>query len=147
MKKLLGSNYKVSKVQISAKQFFILSILFAVGDAIIYIPSLMAQEGLHTMWIAGLLGIVQAFIIAFIYTVIGKRILNNGYIYTLKRLFGSWIGQLLTVLFLLYVMVDIVLMIYEMGSFIVTMVMPTTPIESVLIAFLVVVIIGARLVL
>ena len=145
VKKLLGSNYKVSKVQISAKQFFILSILFAVGDAIIYIPSLMAQEGLHTMWIAGLLGIVQAFIIAFIYTVIGKRILNNGYIYTLKRLFGSWIGQLLTVLFLLYVMVDIVLMIYEMGSFIVTMVMPTTPIESVLIAFLVVVIIGARL--
>lgn len=83
VKKLLGSHYKVSKVQISAKQFFILSILFAVGDAIIYIPSLMAQEGLHTMWIAGLLGIVQAFVIAFIYTVIGKCILNNGYIYTL----------------------------------------------------------------
>lgn len=142
---LINNSYKVTNVQISALQFFIISILFVVGDAILYVPSLIVQGASHTIWIAGLIGIAEAVLLSLLYAVVSQQFDNKGFFPYLELTYGRWLGRVLFLLFLLYVMVDVILMIFEMGSFMVTVIMPETPLEAIIMVFLLVVIIGARL--
>ncbi|TYR78919.1 GerAB/ArcD/ProY family transporter [Priestia megaterium] len=136
---------KVNDIQINEKQFFILSLLFLVGDAILYVPSLVSQEAKHGVWIVGIIGIIEAVLLSLLYSSLGKQLANTPFVTYIETLFGKWIGKLLAFSFLCYVMVDVILMIYEMGSFMVTMIMAETPIISIILIFLIAITIGARL--
>jgi len=126
-------------------QFFIISILFVVGDAILYVPSLIVQGASHTIWIAGLIGMGEAVLLSLLYALVSQQFTTKGFFPYLELTFGRWLGRIFFLLFLLYVMVDVILMIFEMGSFMVTVIMPETPLEAIIMVFLLVVIIGARL--
>ncbi|MFL0475743.1 GerAB/ArcD/ProY family transporter, partial [Priestia sp. 179-F W1.4 NHS] len=92
---LINNSYKVTNIQISALQFFILSILFVVGDAILYVPSLIVQGASHTIWIAGLIGIAEAILLSLLYALVSKQFANKGFFPYLELTYGRWLGRVL----------------------------------------------------
>jgi len=137
--------YQMNTIHISSKQFFVITILFIVGDAILYVPALIIKEAGHSMWIVGLLSLGEGILLAFMYAKLGNHLKTNSFLKFLEKVSGKWLGKILGGSFLFYIFVDLLLMIYEMGSFMVTIIITETPIEYVIIAFLLVVIIGGRL--
>ncbi|MGK0701002.1 GerAB/ArcD/ProY family transporter [Priestia flexa] len=52
---------------ISSKQFFIISIMFLVGDGILYVPTIVATSAKEDSWIVGIISIIETLLIVWGY--------------------------------------------------------------------------------
>ncbi|MFD0616172.1 endospore germination permease [Paenibacillus sp. GCM10027629] len=130
--------------KISLRQFAILVTLFTVGDAILVLPSVMASQAKEDAWIASIVGEGIGLLVIFLFTAVAR--LNPGM--TLveynKKILGTTLGTLLSLLFLVYFLICAAANIREIGDFMATQSMPETPNQAIYIMFLFVVVMGIR---
>ncbi|WP_210610622.1 GerAB/ArcD/ProY family transporter [Priestia flexa] len=132
-------------VIISSKQFFIISIMFLVGDGILYVPTIVATSAKEDSWIVGIISIIETLLIVWGYARLANGMKNQSLPDYLEKELGKWSAKLLLLSFIAYILVDIGLMVYEIGSFLITIILPETPIESIALALLVVISFGVKL--
>lgn len=118
---------------ISNRQFIILVVLVTVGDSILVLPSILVLEANRDAWISGVFGILAGLLIVILFSITGKLYPNKTLVETIQLILGKWLGSIISLLFLTYPFLSVVVYLREMGDFMTTTMMPETPIQAIVI--------------
>lgn len=132
-------------VKISMRQFTILILFYTVGTTILVIPAPLAADARQDAWIAAFVGwLLGLFIVAF-YILFAKLFPNMTFLAFLDYTFGKWLGKLLSLLFIYFCFIAASIVLFYIGNFMTTQIMPETPTEAFIILFGSIVFMGLRL--
>ncbi|WP_179289261.1 GerAB/ArcD/ProY family transporter [Priestia flexa] len=132
-------------VKISEKQFIVLLSLYIIGSAILVIPSIIVSIAKQDAWITSILTLVIALGILPLYIALGKRYPTMLFTEFTEEILGKWIGKVFSIIFLTFPVIAGSLTLYNIGDFIITQVMPETPIVPIYVFVLSVSLFGVRL--
>ncbi|MGZ4111091.1 MAG: GerAB/ArcD/ProY family transporter [Tumebacillaceae bacterium] len=130
---------------ITARQFMILTLFFAIGSTILIAPSSLAAGAKQDAWIAVLFGMGVSFALVWLYSRIGKLDPALTLVELSERLLGKWIGRVVSIWFVLTMFEGTVTLLNFVGSFMNTQIMPQTPKISFHLLFILLAIMGLRL--
>ncbi|ALP36504.1 spore gernimation protein [Paenibacillus sp. IHB B 3084] len=134
------------QVKISTRQLLILTILFTIGTAILVIPSVMAATAKQDAWIAALVGVGAGLLLICLYNTITILYPQMTLIEIMETLLGKWLGKFIALLFMITFFIGgPATVLYDLGNFLTTQMMPETPIQAVNILFALIVLMGVRL--
>ncbi|MDQ1914820.1 endospore germination permease [Paenibacillus sp. GD4] len=134
-----------SQQTISVRQFIILITFCTVGDSILVLPSIPALHAREDAWISGLIGLMMGLLFIYFFAVFGKLYPGLTIFEYNRKLFGKWIGRFATLLLIYYFFLMVSSQVREIGDFMTTQIMPETPIQSIMLLFLLTLVVGARL--
>lgn len=120
-----------------------LVIFYNVGSAILLLPSMMASVAKQDAWISSIIITSIAVLLAVYYSVL-NRLQKGNYFTFSQNTMGRWLGRLVIVITLIYFFILSVILLWDIGDFLVTHLLPETPIEVVNMIFILVVIYGTR---
>lgn len=140
-----GTSSMLKHVKISEKQFIVLLSLYIIGSAILVIPSIIVSIAKQDAWITSILTIVIALGIMPLYIALGKRYPTMLFTEFTEQILGKWIGKVFSIIFLTFPVIAGSLTLYNIGDFIITQVMPETPIVPIYVFVLSVSLFGVRL--
>ncbi|MEV5028305.1 GerAB/ArcD/ProY family transporter [Paenibacillus sp. LPE1-1-1.1] len=132
-------------IKISARQFTVLIMFYTVGTSILVIPSSLAADADQDAWIAAILGWALGLLIVGMFIWLGRQLSNMTLIEYNEKVLGKWLGKLVSFLFIFFSFIGAASILYYMGNFMTTQVLPETPIESFTILFAGIVVMGLRL--
>ncbi|WAA09068.1 GerAB/ArcD/ProY family transporter [Fervidibacillus albus] len=130
--------------KLTERQLRILVTLFIVGNSILFAPMILASEAKQDAWIASLIGIAIGCLIGLIYLYLYQMYPNHSLVEILEEVFGKWVGKIIGFSFFLFSFLLASIVLRNLGEFIVTEILPETPIQFVLYLILLVVIMGGR---
>ncbi|NOV01072.1 GerAB/ArcD/ProY family transporter [Paenibacillus planticolens] len=130
---------------ITPRQLMIIVILYSIGTAILVIPASVAADAKQDAWIPILLSTVMGVILTILYTSIAKKFPDSSLFDINDFVFGKWLGRLITLSISLLTLIFSAQDVFYVGHFMVTQIMPTTPVQAINILFILVVIMGAKL--
>lgn len=130
---------------IAMRQFKILVILVTIGDAIMILPSIPADEAMQDAWIATLLAILFGLLIVYLFTAVGNTFPKVSFVDYITQTFGKWIGSVVIIFFLCYLLLSISAHIRQIGNFTILHMLQETPIEAVHFIILSLIVYAARL--
>ncbi|MBD2869897.1 GerAB/ArcD/ProY family transporter [Paenibacillus arenilitoris] len=131
--------------KISIRQFTVLAMFYTIGTTILVIPSTLASDAKQNAWIASIAGLLASMAIVALYIAIGRLYPNTTLAGMLEAAFGKWLGKLATLAFIFFSFVGGSAVLYYMGNFMTTQIMPETPIGAFIVLFGGLVVIGVRL--
>ncbi|WFD09645.1 GerAB/ArcD/ProY family transporter [Tepidibacter hydrothermalis] len=131
--------------KISHNQFKLLVILCYIGTSILLTPATLASEAKQDAWIACILGLLIGLLLVMLYNSLANNLYNMTLVEYCEKVLGKWIGKLISLLFILFLFINCSTLVYVLGNFVTTQIMPETPIQFNNILFVIVVIIGTRL--
>jgi spore germination protein KB len=134
----------IEKGKIGVHQFTVLTVLFTVGSSILIMPSGIAQEAKQDAWIASLTALMVGLLMVVLFSGIAIRFPNKTLVQYSQDILGKWLGRFISFLYFGYFFILAALVLRNIGDFVTTQVLPNTPIQFILIFFLVTVIMGVR---
>lgn len=140
-----GLSSVLKYVKISEKQFIVLLSLYIIGSAILVIPPIIVSIAKQDAWITSILTLIIALGIMPLYIALGRRYPTMLFTEFTEEILGKWIGKLFSIIFLTFPLVAGSLTLYNIGDFIITQVMPETPIVPIYVFVLSVSLFGVRL--
>ncbi|KRE70845.1 GerAB/ArcD/ProY family transporter [Paenibacillus sp. Soil750] len=132
-------------VKISVSQFAVIVMIYTIGTTILVIPSGLAADAKQDAWLAAIIGVVLNLLVVCLYNRVGDHFPNMSLTKYNEILFGKWLGKLLSTIFIFFAFVGATTVLFYMGNFVTTQVMPDTPIQAVNLIFGIVVVMGVRL--
>lgn len=135
----------VRNEKISARQFGILVALYSIGTTILIVPAVLAEEAKQDAWIAALLGVGIGIFLVGLFIAVGNLIPSMSLVELMEELLGKWLGKAFSLTFIFFALVTASELLYFVGTFITTQIMPETPMQSINIIFACVVVMGVRL--
>ncbi|WP_141430991.1 endospore germination permease [Bacillus sp. 03113] len=131
--------------KISSRQLLILVILFNIGTTILLAPGSLASIAKQDAWIASLVGSGAGLLLVGFYILLGKLFPGLTLIQICEKVLGRWIGKFVSILYISYFFMICPFLLFQVGNFMATAIMPETPIEAIFILFMAIVIMGTRL--
>ncbi|CAG7655939.1 endospore germination permease [Paenibacillus allorhizosphaerae] len=131
--------------KISVRQFSVLIAFFTIGTTILIIPAGLAIEAKQDAWIASIVGVVAMLLVVLLYNSLGKRIPNVSLVQYNDILFGRWAGKIVSLLLVFFAFIGSSTLLFYVGNFMTTQVMPDTPIQFINMLFISIVVMGLRL--
>jgi len=131
--------------KISIRQFTILVFLITIGDSILVIPSTTTGFAKQDVWIAGIVALIAGLLTICLFSSVGRLYPSRTLIEYNEKILGTWLGKFASMLFLVFVAINTTSYARSLGAFIVTAIMPETPIEIIILIFIFATIIGVRL--
>ena len=135
----------LEKGKISSSEFLILVIVFTIGSTILDIPSLLIMVAKQDAWIASILTTFISLFFIFIYKQIATLYSSMTYVEINEKVFGKWIGKIMSLPYLFYFYYLSASMIRDIGNFFVTEILVDTPIQIIMIVFLLVSLMAVQL--
>ncbi|MEC0276128.1 GerAB/ArcD/ProY family transporter [Peribacillus frigoritolerans] len=135
----------VKEIKISARQFEILVILFSIGTTILVIPGSLAQVVKQDAWIAAVFGTGIGLLLVALYIAISRMFPTKTLVEINEILLGKWIGKAVSLTFVFFSLYSAASLLFYVGNFLTTLIIPDTPIEAVNIIFACILIMGIRL--
>ncbi|MDK2918911.1 MAG: spore germination protein [Candidatus Petromonas sp.] len=133
------------KQKISHYQFKILVVMCFVGTSILVTPGGLAAETKQDAWLAAIIGLLLSFPIVWIYNFLGNHLYNMTLIEYTEKVLGKWLGKLVSLSFIFFCFINSASLLYIVGDFVTTQIMPETPIQFTNTLFVIVVVMGSRL--
>jgi spore germination protein KB len=131
--------------KIGGQQFTMLVFMFTTGSSLLLAPSLLASEAKQDAWLAAIIGVVVGLLLTWLYQTLGNFYPDMTLVEYSEKILGKWIGKVISLLFFTFPFILSALVLRNIGDFITTQIMPETPIESIHIIFLIIVMMGTRL--
>ncbi|TYP74732.1 GerAB/ArcD/ProY family transporter [Paenibacillus methanolicus] len=131
--------------QLTPRQLMILVAYFIIGTTILVVPSALAAEAKQSAWILQLAGTGSGLMLIALYVQVFKRNANSNLFQINERLFGRWIGKGISLTIALLVFVFCAQVLYYIGRFVTTQIMPDTPSEAIHVLFIITVVVGMRM--
>lgn len=131
--------------KISSGQFGILVALYAIGTAILITIADLASEVKQDAWISVITGIGISMPLIGLYNAIGDLYPNMSFVKAIEAALGKWLGKAVSILFIFFCFTGAVALVWIVGNFIVTQMMPETPVLYINILFMALVVMGVRL--
>ena len=135
----------LEKGKISAGEFLILVIVFTIGGAVLVSAAGLAEVAKQDAWLVDPLTILISLFFIFIYNQLATLYPSMTYVEVNEKIFGKWIGKIAALLYLFYFFILSSGMVREIGDFFTTEILVDTPIQMVMIMFLLTSLIGVRL--
>lgn len=130
--------------KISVTQFMVITILFTIGSAILVIPSSLAAESKQDAPIAVILAIGLGMFLIMLYNTLVSFHPEMSLVQIIEHLLGRWIGSIISFTIVFFLFYNASALLTYIGNFVTTQLMPETPIESIIILFIMVVVMGIR---
>ncbi|MDF2607849.1 MAG: spore gernimation protein [Bacillales bacterium] len=132
------------KNEISPSQFKILLILYILGSAIIYMPTIQTVAAGRNGWISILSGgLIAVFILNF-YVILSNTYPNNNLFELNMQILGKQFGRIINFSYLIYIVILLALITRGVGDFLATTILTETPIEVLMLLIILTVAIGAN---
>lgn len=135
----------LEKGKINPGEFSILVFAFTLGTAVLHAPSLLASQAKQDAWIASALTLLASLLFIYLYTQLISLYPSMTFVEMNEKIFGKWTGKITSLLYLFYILQIIGGGFRGIGNFFTTQIMVETPIEVIMIMFLIVSLIGVRL--
>lgn len=133
------------KVKINAVEFQLIVITFTIGSTVLLIPGSLAAVAKQDAWISSALTILISFLFIFLYFQLAKVYPTMTYVMFNEKILGKWLGKISAAVFLFYFFEIATASTREIGDFLSTQILIGTPIEMIMMMFLVTSLIGVRL--
>jgi len=136
----------VENRKISVRQFMILVILFSIGSAILVVPSAIASFAKQDAWIAAIIGVGLGLLFVCLYNAVGSIFPGMTLVELNEELLGKWLGKTVSLLLVSSLFAGgPATVIFYVGNFMTTQMMPQTPLAAFHILFTLIVVLGVRL--
>lgn len=135
----------MNKVQISGRQLAILTFFLTVGNSILLMPSIAASTAKQDTWISMLLAFAIGLLLILLYASIGKKAGADGLEAFINRVMGKWMGGAMLGVLLFYLFFLTALSLRDLGIFMTVQLMTETPLEVVLLTFVLVSAVAVKL--
>ncbi|RIX60317.1 spore gernimation protein [Paenibacillus nanensis] len=135
----------INSTKISLRQFTILTMFYTIGTTILVIPSSLAADAKQNAWLAAAVGWLIGLLIVYLYISLGKLFPELTLFGFLERTLGKWFGKLVSLAFIFFFFTGAASVLYYMGNFMTTQVMPETPLGAFVLLFGGLVVMGLRL--
>ncbi|WP_028610602.1 GerAB/ArcD/ProY family transporter [Paenibacillus harenae] len=134
-----------NNVKISLRQFTVLIMFYTIGTTILVIPAPLAADAGQHAWIAAIVGWLLGLLVVVLYVSLGKLFPQMTFIAYIEHTFGKWLGKPISLFFIFFSFVTSSIVLYYIGNFMTTQIMPETPIGAFVILFAGIVLMGLRL--
>lgn len=135
----------MSKLHIANRQFMILTFGLTVGTSVLVTPAGLADMAREDAWLASLGSLGLNMLMVGLYIVLGRMYPDRTLFEINEIVLGKWLGKMLTMIYLFYVLILAGTLLGNLGFFFTTEIFLETPIEAIQILFLLAVIMCARL--
>jgi len=135
----------LEKGKINTGEFEIIVIIFTLGSTILVGPSLLASYVKQDAWIASFLSLMIGLCFIFLYNQLTSFYPEMTFIEMTKNILGSWIGGVVSFLFIFYFFIISAGLLREIGDFLTTQILVATPIQTILISFILISMAGVKL--
>jgi len=130
--------------KISVGQLFILVILLTIGSTILNAPTGLITYARQDAWISIIVGIIIGMLLMWLYYTLGIRFPNMTLVEINEKLLGKWLGKFVSLFFSFCLFIIAATLLFFLGEFLTVQILPDTPIEVILILFLLIIIQGVR---
>ncbi|MCY9669650.1 endospore germination permease [Paenibacillus alginolyticus] len=131
--------------QISPRQLMIIVILYAIGTAILVIPASVAADAKQDAWMPQIVSIAMGIVLVWLYVFISKKFPQCSIYEINDKVFGKWLGKFITLSLALLTLIFSSQVVFYVGQFMTTQIIQETPIQSIHILFMLLVVMGAKL--
>ena len=129
----------MGKQVISARQFTIITLLCSIGTTILIIPSSIAQVVKQDAWIVAIIGVALSFLLVKLYIAVGNTTPSLSLVEANEKILGKFIGKAISIAFTLFTFLSAGELLYFIGNFMQTEVMPETPTVAFIILFMLII--------
>ncbi|MBO7742959.1 endospore germination permease [Paenibacillus sp. MWE-103] len=130
--------------RISIRCYTIIVIFVTIGTSILIAPSGLAIAAKQDAWLAGIVGSAVNILLVALYAAVGERYPELNLAQCIDKLLGKWVGAAVTLGYTVYFFFLGSLMIGSMGFFMTTQLLQDTPVEALMILFVLVVVIALK---
>ncbi len=127
--------------RITRHQLFSLTGLSTLGGSILVISSGVASAAGRDAWLSGIVTMLAGLVMMYVYCYLGTRYDGVTLIGLLQKLFGTWLGKLLSLIYILFFFITAYGVPWYIGSF-GSAVMPEVPVTATISLFTVSIIVG-----
>lgn len=131
--------------KITPRQFKILVVMCFIGTSILLTPGGLAAEAKQDAWIAAILGGILGLLFVWFYNIVGSRFGNLSIVDYSYKVLGKWLGTVFSLLYVSFFLINCATIVWFVGDFVTTQIMPETPIQFTNILMVAIVVIGTRL--
>ncbi|NOV01073.1 GerAB/ArcD/ProY family transporter [Paenibacillus planticolens] len=130
---------------LTARQLMIFIFLISVGTTILVVPSILAAEAKQDAWMAGAAAVGSGLLFIWMYVKLVQMFPDMTLFDMNERLLGKWLGKAVNLLYSFIMFILSAQVLFYIGTFMTTQIMPTTPIQSIHILMITFVVIGVKL--
>ena len=135
----------MEKEVISSRQFTIITCLLSIGTAILIIPSTIASSSMQDAWIAASIGVVLSLLVVKLFLTLGNQTPTLNFIEANEKILGGFLGKITVIGFLSLTLFSGGELLYFIGIFMKTEVMPETPTLAFALLFSIIIMYAAYL--
>lgn len=117
----------MKKQLISSRQFTIIVTLYTVGTGILIIPASIASEVKQDAWIVATIGTLLSLFLIKLYIILSNKMANLSIVEVTEKFLGNIVGKFISLCFVLLTLLSSGELLYFIGNFLQTEVMPETP--------------------
>ena len=135
----------MEKEIISSRQFMIITLLFSIGTAILFLPASVTIEAKQDAWIAAIIGVVLSLPLIKLFVAFGNRTPTLTFVEANEKILGRFFGKFTSIGFILICLLSAGELLYFIGLFMRTEIMPETPTIAFAFLFSIIIIYAAFL--
>ena len=129
----------MEKEIISSRQFTIITFLLSIGTAILIVPSSIASSSKQDAWIAASIGVVLSLLVVKLFLTLGNQTPTLNFIEANEKILGRFFGKITVIGFLSLTLFAGGELLYFIGAFMKTEVMPETPTMAFALLFIIII--------
>ncbi|MFJ7662114.1 endospore germination permease, partial [Lysinibacillus sp. NPDC097162] len=135
----------MEKQLISARQFTVITLLYSIGTAILIVPASITKELKQDAWMGAAIGVLLSFLLVKLFVSLGNQTPNLTFVEANGKIFGKFIGVLTSLCFMSLTFFSAGELLYFIGIFMQTEVMPETPTLSFAVLFTIIIVFASYL--
>ncbi|TQR28653.1 hypothetical protein C7Y47_20370 [Lysinibacillus sphaericus] len=135
----------MEKEIISSRQFMIITLLASIGTAILISPASVASEAKQDAWIAAIISVVLSLLLIKLFITVGKRTPTLTFVEANEKILGRFFGKITSIGFIFLSLLSAGELLYFIGIFMKTEVLPETPTMAFAFLFSIIIIYAAFL--
>ncbi|MFJ7980035.1 endospore germination permease [Lysinibacillus xylanilyticus] len=135
----------MEKEIISSRQFMIITLLSSIGTAILISPASVTREAKQDAWIAAIISVVLSLLLIKLFVTLGKRTPTLTFVEANEKILGRFFGKITSIGFIILSLLSAGELLYFIGIFMKTAIMPETPMMAFAFLFSIIIIYAAFL--
>ncbi|MGE7926630.1 endospore germination permease [Lysinibacillus xylanilyticus] len=135
----------MEKEIISSRQFMIITLLSSIGTAILISPASVTREAKQDAWIAAIISVVLSLLLIKLLVTVGKRTPTLTFVEANEKILGRFFGKITSIGFIILSLLSAGELLYFIGIFMKTAIMPETPMMAFAFLFSIIIIYAAFL--